>query len=72
MEYISKNPGLQQIIERIFSELEYEVLLKCQDVNTSWKNLLKNPITWLKIPMRQERFTFPILSRMAQTDPKFE
>ena len=53
MENISKNPGLQQITERIFSELEHEALLKCQDVNTSWKDLLKNPITWLKICVKK-------------------
>ena len=53
MEYISKNPGLQHISERIFSELEHDVLLKCQDVNTFWKNLLKKPIIWLNICLKK-------------------
>ena len=48
MDLITKNPGLQHIIEETFMNLDHENLLKCQQVNLSWKIILKNPTFWLK------------------------
>ena len=49
MDLITKNPGLQQIAEAIFSNLrEEDDFSKCQEVNTFWKEILDRPIFWLK------------------------
>ena len=49
MDLITKNPGLQQIAEAIFSNLiEEDDFSKCQEVNTFWKKVLDRPIFWLK------------------------
>ena len=48
MDFITKNPGLQHIIEETFMNLDHENLLKCQQVNLSWRIILKNPIFCLK------------------------
>ena len=48
MDFIIKNPGLQQISEEILLSLEQTDLLKCQKVNQSWKDILSNPLFWAK------------------------
>ena len=40
MDLITKAPGLNHIAEKIFFELNYEKLLKCEEVNENWKNIL--------------------------------
>ena len=48
MDYIINNPGLQNIIELIFLNLDFEELLVCQLINKSCKEILDNPMFWLK------------------------
>ena len=48
MDFITKNPGLQHIVEETFMNLDYENLLKCQEVNSFWEIILKSPSFWLK------------------------
>ena len=60
MDFITKSPGLFHLCERVFLELDYYNLLKCEDVNPQWRNILrasdrpksslilKNPWFWLK------------------------
>ena len=48
MENVIQNPGLQHITEMIFSNLNYENLKKCQIVNKSLKDLLGDPMFWLR------------------------
>ena len=48
MDLITKTPGLQHISEEIFMNLDSEYLSTCQEVNTLWKELIKNPKFWLK------------------------
>ena len=49
MDFITKNPGLKHISEKIFMNLDYEDLMICGEVNQSWKQILKNnPIFWLQ------------------------
>ena len=48
MDIITKNPGLQHISEEIFMNLDSECLMNCQEVNSYWKELIKNPKFWLK------------------------
>ena len=48
MEAITKNPGLLHISEKIFKVLEQKCLLDCRMVNKSWKEVLDQPIFWLK------------------------
>ena len=47
MDFITRNPGLQHIIEEIFMNLDHKNLLKCQEVNLAWESILKNPTFWL-------------------------
>ena len=48
MDQIVNTPGLQHIIEMIFFNLDFEDLMNCQSVNKSCKNILENPMFWLK------------------------
>ena len=48
MDFITKNPGLQHIVEETFMNLDYENLVKCQEVNSFWEIILKSPTFWLK------------------------
>ena len=46
MDLITKNPGLQHIAEEIFSNLDRNDLLQCQEVNEYWASILRNPWFW--------------------------
>ena len=48
MENFTKVPGLRGISEDIFKLLDKKSLMKCRLVNSSWKNVLEQPIFWLK------------------------
>ena len=61
-ESIFNNPGLQHIAENIFGNLNYEDLEVCRTVNQSCKNILDEPIFWLKKFIRRG------LSRKDQLD----
>ena len=46
MEIVTKNPGLQQIAEKIFEHLSKDDLLNCRLVSSSFKEVLNKPIFW--------------------------
>ena len=46
---IVNNPGLQNITEKIFLNLNFEDLMACQLINKSCKEILDYPMFWLKI-----------------------
>ena len=48
MDLITKSPGLLDIAERIFLELDHEKLLLCEEVNSNWRTILRNPWFWCK------------------------
>ena len=48
MECLTNNPGLQHIAENIFIRLDQETLFACRIVAPTWKNILNNPMFWLK------------------------
>ena len=48
MDAINKIPGLQHIAEDIFKLLDKESLMNCRVTNSSWKNVLEQPIFWLQ------------------------
>ena len=48
MEAITNSPGLQHISDDIFKLLDKKSLINCREVNSSWKNVLDEPIFWLK------------------------
>ena len=48
MENFINNPGLQHIAENVFLNLNHENLEKCRLVNEYWKNILDNPMFWIK------------------------
>ena len=48
MEKIINNPGLQHLAEKVFLNLEPEDLEVCAMINQSSKQILDNPIFWLK------------------------
>ena len=48
MEVIIQNPGLQHIVEEIFLHLDFKDILNCSLINRSCRNILRNPIFWLK------------------------
>ena len=48
MDLITKSPGLLDIAERIFMELDHEKLLLCEEVNSNWRTILRNPWFWYK------------------------
>ena len=48
MDTFTKTPGLQQISEDIFRNLDKKSLLNCRLVNLAWKGILDMPIFCLK------------------------
>ena len=48
LDEISKIQGLQHISEDIFKLLDKKSLMDCRLVNSSWKNVLDQPIIWWK------------------------
>ena len=48
MDSFTKNPGLFHISEKIFKFLDQNSLMDCRMVNKSWKQVLDQPIFWLK------------------------
>ena len=48
MEQISKTLGLHHIAEDIFKLLDEKTIIDCRLVNNSWKNILDQPMFWLK------------------------
>ena len=48
METIFNNPGFQLLLEKIFLTLNYEDLKVCRQINRSSKQILDNPMFWLK------------------------
>ena len=48
MEVILNNPGFQHIAENVFLNLNYEKLETCRRVNEFCKDILDNPMFWLK------------------------
>ena len=48
MENFINNPGVQHIAENVFLNLNYEKLETCRLVNESCKELLDNPMFWIK------------------------
>ena len=48
MESITKNSGLLHISEKVFKFLDQQSLMDCRMVNKSWKQVLDQPIFWLK------------------------
>ena len=50
MDFITKSPGLFHISERIFFLLNYYDLLKCENVNDQWNNILRATNWFWRIP----------------------
>ena len=48
MEIILNNPGFQHIAENVFLNLNHEKLETCRLVNEFCKDILDNPMFWLK------------------------
>ena len=48
MEKIISNPGLQHLAEKVFLNLDVEDLKICGQINQSCKQILENPMFWLK------------------------
>ena len=59
MDSITKNPDLQKIAEAIFSNLtEEDDFLKCQEVNSFWKEILDRPMFWVKKLVVEKKITY--------------
>ena len=52
---ITKNPGLQHIMEDIFKLLDKKSLMNCRLVDHSWKIILDQPNFWLKNLIQDEK-----------------
>ena len=48
MEKIASNPGLQHLAEKVFLNLDVDVLKICGQINKSCKQILKQPMFWLR------------------------
>ena len=48
MESFIKNPGLQHLAEEVFLNLDFEKLEVCGLVNESCRQIIDNPMFWLK------------------------
>ena len=48
METIISNPGLQHLVENVFSNLDVEILKICTYINQPCKQILEEPKSWLK------------------------
>ena len=62
MEKIINNPGFQHLAENLFLNLDQEYLEICAMINQSCKQILDNPIFWLKI------FVSKGMSKKNETD----
>ena len=60
MEKIISNPGLQHLAENVFWDLDIQDLNMCAQINQSCKQILENPMFWLK--------KFKSLSKKNQKD----
>ena len=56
MDLVIKVPGLQHISEDIFKLLDKNSLMNCRLTNSSWKNISKMSVFWLK-KMKMEGWT---------------
>ena len=57
MDLITKSPGLFHIAEKIFLNLNHELLLlKCQDVNEYWGKIIRNPWFWYEKCCQKRKF----------------
>ena len=48
IDLLTENPAFHPIVEKIYGFLNQKSLNSCRLVSTSWKNILDNPIFWLK------------------------
>ena len=48
MEKIINNPGLQHLAEKVFFNLNVEDMKICAEINQSCKQILENPMFWLR------------------------
>ena len=48
MDKIINNTGFQHLVEKVFLDLEHQELETCALINQSSKQILDNPIFWLK------------------------
>ena len=62
MEKIFNNSAFQHLAENIFLNLNYEALEECSNINQSCKEILENPLFWLKLFIRRG------LSKKNRTD----
>ena len=62
LENFMKNPGLQHLAEKIFLDLDYQVLETCGKVNKTFQQFLDDPMFWVK------RFARKGLSKKNQDD----
>ena len=60
MEVITRNSGLDHISEDIFKLLDMNSLINCRLVKSSWKNVLDQPIFWLKKMNSENSIIFDI------------
>ena len=78
MEKFTKIPGLQRISEDIFELLDKKSLMDCRLVNSSWKNVLEQPIFWLKkmnlenVPMNVHQSWKNLAQQLEDGHPKKE
>ena len=78
MEKFTKIPGLQRISEDIFELLDKKSLMDCRLVNSSWKNVLEQPILWLKkmklenVPMNVQQSWKNLAQQLENGHPKKE
>jgi len=56
MDLIIRTPGLIDVAEKIFSNLERKDLLQCQQVNEYWASILLNPWFWHKRMKKINKF----------------
>ena len=48
LEEIINSPGLQHIAEEMFLNLDFKDIMACTQINKSCKEIVENPIFWLK------------------------
>ena len=57
MENIINNPGLQHLTEKFLWNLNYENMEACQFINKSCKQILANPLFWLRKFIQEGRLS---------------
>ena len=57
MENIINNPGLQHLTEKILWNLNYENMEVCQFIDKSCKQILANPLFWLRKFIQEGRLS---------------